>query len=42
TLTVYANTPVPTIRLITCGGQFDAATGHYKSNVIAYGQAVAG
>ncbi|MDQ1674205.1 MAG: hypothetical protein QOC98_2767 [Frankiaceae bacterium] len=42
TLTVYANTPVPTIRLITCGGQFDAATGHYKSNVIAYGEAVAG
>ncbi len=42
TLTVYANTPVPTIRLITCGGQFDQATGHYKSNVIAYGQAVAG
>lgn len=42
TATVYANTPVPTIRLITCGGQFDPATGHYKSNVIAYGQAVAG
>ena len=25
TLAVYANTPVPTIRLITCGGAFDCA-----------------
>jgi hypothetical protein len=40
TIDVYANTPVPTVRLITCGGSFDAATGHYTSNVIAYGQSV--
>jgi hypothetical protein len=38
TLDVYANAPVPAIRLITCGGRFDSATGHYESNVIAYGQ----
>jgi hypothetical protein len=38
TFTVYGNTPVPTIRLITCGGRFDSNSGHYESNVIAYGQ----
>ena len=24
------------LRLITCGGEFDAATGHYEDNVVAY------
>jgi hypothetical protein len=40
TLAVYANTPVPTIRLVTCGGTFDRATGHYLSNIVAYGRVV--
>jgi sortase (surface protein transpeptidase) len=38
TIDVYGNTSVPTIRLITCGGAFDAATGHYISNIVAFGQ----
>ncbi|GGQ33276.1 hypothetical protein BKA00_004864 [Actinomadura coerulea] len=25
------------LRLITCGGRFDRATGHYVDNVIAFG-----
>jgi hypothetical protein len=40
TLDVYSNTPTPTIRLITCGGTFDRSTGHYLSNIVAYGQLV--
>lgn len=39
-IAVYGNTPTPTIRLITCGGAFDAATGHYIANTIAFGQIV--
>ncbi len=38
TLEVYANTSIPTIRLITCGGAFDSATHHYLSNIVAFGQ----
>jgi sortase (surface protein transpeptidase) len=38
TLAVYGNTPTPTIRLITCGGAFDNATGHYVDNTIVWGQ----
>jgi Sortase domain len=36
------DSPVPyaAIRLITCGGEFDHATGHYLSNVIAFGYQV--
>ena len=26
----------PVLRLITCGGSFDRATGHYRDNVIVY------
>jgi sortase (surface protein transpeptidase) len=40
TLDVYGNTPVPTIRLVTCGGSFDRATRHYLSNIVAFGQLV--
>jgi sortase (surface protein transpeptidase) len=25
-----------TLRLVTCGGQFDPADGHYKSNIIVF------
>jgi hypothetical protein len=38
TLDVYGNTPVPTIRLVTCGGAFDSATHHYLSNIVAFGE----
>ncbi len=34
TTAVYGPTPVPELRLITCGGFFDAADGHYTANVI--------
>jgi sortase (surface protein transpeptidase) len=33
---VYGGTPYPELRLITCGGTFDYATGHYLSNTIVY------
>ena len=33
---VYGPTPDAELRLITCGGDFDAATGHYLSNVVVY------
>jgi hypothetical protein len=33
---VYGNTAGPELRLITCGGAFDATTGHYLDNVIVY------
>ncbi len=36
TLAVYGPVPDAELRLITCGGAFDVATGHYLSNVIAY------
>lgn len=36
TAAVYGPTPDPELRLITCGGTFDAESGHYLSNVVAY------
>ena len=33
---VYADTRLPTLRLVTCGGAFDGATGHYRDNLIVY------
>ena len=36
TADVYGPTPTPQLRLITCGGTFDPATGHYRSNVIIF------
>ncbi|GGS79767.1 class F sortase [Planobispora rosea] len=36
TAKVYGDTAAPELRLITCGGAFDAATGHYEDNVIVY------
>jgi sortase (surface protein transpeptidase) len=33
---VYGPEPDPQLRLITCGGTFDYATGHYLSNIIVY------
>jgi sortase (surface protein transpeptidase) len=31
---VYFPTLEPSLRLVTCGGSFDASTGHYRDNVI--------
>jgi hypothetical protein len=33
---VYRHTPRPTLRLITCDGAFDSATGHYVDNYIVF------
>jgi LPXTG-site transpeptidase (sortase) family protein len=33
---VYGPAPDAELRLITCGGIFDSATGHYLSNIIVY------
>jgi hypothetical protein len=33
---VYGNTAYPSLRLVTCGGPFDAATGEYLDNIIVY------
>ncbi|TNM64232.1 class F sortase [Streptomyces sp. NP160] len=33
---VYGPRPGPVLRLLTCGGAFDRATGHYEDNVIAF------
>jgi sortase (surface protein transpeptidase) len=37
TMSVYGPTAGATIRLVTCGGQFDSSTGNYLDNIIAYG-----
>jgi len=31
---VYAPTPAPELRLVTCGGTFDRSIGHYRDNVV--------
>lgn len=36
TSAVYGNVPTPQLRLITCGGAFNATTGHYVDNLIVY------
>jgi len=33
---VYGNTQAPELRLITCGGSFDEASGEYRDNVVVY------
>jgi len=33
---VYYPTLAPGLRLVTCGGQFDFTTGHYRSNIIVF------
>jgi sortase (surface protein transpeptidase) len=35
-LAVYGAVPNAQLRLITCGGAFDPATGHYLSNIIVF------
>jgi hypothetical protein len=33
---IWTTTPEPQLRLITCGGSYDHATGHYRDNLIVY------
>jgi sortase (surface protein transpeptidase) len=33
---VYGDTPKPALRLVTCGGPWDARAGHYRDNLIVY------
>jgi sortase (surface protein transpeptidase) len=40
TMTVYGDTPGPELRLITCGGTFDASTGSYLDNIVAYARLI--
>jgi sortase (surface protein transpeptidase) len=40
TMTVYGDTAGPELRLITCGGPFDAAAGSYYDNVVVYARLV--
>ena len=42
TASVYGHPDYPSLRLITCGGTFDAATGHYLYNIIVYAHLVSG
>lgn len=41
TSSVYGTTSRAEIRLVTCGGAFDQATGHYVDNIIAFGHLLA-
>jgi len=41
TASVYGKSGAPSLRLITCGGAFDEATGHYLYNIIVYAHLVA-
>jgi LPXTG-site transpeptidase (sortase) family protein len=41
TASVYGKSDTPSLRLITCGGAFDEATGHYLYNIIVYAHMVA-
>ena len=36
TARVYGATRRPTLRLITCSGAFDSASGHYVDNTVVY------
>jgi LPXTG-site transpeptidase (sortase) family protein len=40
TASVYGQAGYPSLRLITCGGPFDQATGHYLDNIVVYAHLV--
>ena len=40
TASIYGKASYPSLRLITCGGPFDRATGHYLDNIIVYAHLV--
>jgi len=35
---IYGYTSWPSLRLVTCGGQFDRRTGHYLANIVVFAQ----
>jgi hypothetical protein len=37
-IAVYGNVNYPALRLVTCGGPFDSATGQYLDNIVVYAQ----
>lgn len=37
---VYGNTPGPELRLITCGGPFDASAGSYRDNTVVFARQI--
>ncbi len=37
---VYGYTRWPTLRLVTCGGEFDRRSGHYLGNVVVFAEYV--
>jgi Sortase domain len=39
-LAVYGYTRWPTLRLVTCGGEFDRRSGHYLGNVVVFAEYV--
>jgi sortase (surface protein transpeptidase) len=39
---VYGNPGYPALRLITCGGPFNSATGEYLDNIIVYAHLISG
>jgi hypothetical protein len=39
---VYGNASFPGLRLVTCGGPFDATTRHYLDNVVVYAHLIKG
>ena len=41
TQAVYGNTSDAELRLITCGGTFDSATGHFRNNTVVYARLAA-
>jgi sortase (surface protein transpeptidase) len=41
TMTVYGDTPDAELRLITCGGDFDPASGSYLANIVVYARLTA-
>ncbi len=40
TAAVYGPTPLPTLRLVTCTGDFDHSTGHYVDNFVVFAHLV--
>ena len=38
--TIYAPADYAALRLITCGGDYDATTGHYLSSVVVFASLV--
>jgi sortase (surface protein transpeptidase) len=42
TMTVYGDTPDAELRLITCGGDFDPASGSYLDNIVVYARLTGG